>query len=106
MEKNTTQRLIVELTKSFSEVWKSLYGQTVELKTSENTPFIARARLARRRGSSVSEEVLVFLINAGTGKLIESSRCYSEDWGFYFNHLGKNGQRIGMFCKAVDFLGT
>jgi hypothetical protein len=48
---------------------------------------------------------LVFLRNVGNGKLKESSRCYSEDWRCYFNHLGEDGQRIGMFCKAVDLLG-
>jgi hypothetical protein len=105
MEKRNTQRRMVELTKSFDKVWQSLCGKTMELRTSEDTPFIAKARLARRSGSLAKEEVLVFLRNDGNGKLIESSRCYVEDWGFYFNHLGKDGQRIGMFCKAADFLG-
>jgi len=102
MEKNNIQRR-VELTKSFNEVWESLCGRTVELKTSEDTPFVAKARMARRRGSLVSEEVLVFLRNDGNGKLKECSRCYLEDWGYYFNHLGKDGQRIGMYTRSVDF---
>jgi len=97
---------MVELVNSFEDIWINLCGKTLELKTSEDTPFIARARLARRRGSSVSEEVLVFLRNDGNGKLKECSRCYSEDWGYYFNHLGKDGQRVGMYTKSVDFLGS
>lgn len=101
MEKKITQRRMVELTKSFNEVWESLCGKNLELKTSEDTLFIARARLARRRGSSVSEEVLVFLRNDGSGKLMECSRCYAANWGYYFNNLGV-GQRIGMFCSALD----
>jgi len=74
------------------------------LETSEDTLFIARARLARRRVSSVSEKVMVFLKKDGCDRLKECSRCYVEDWVYYFNHLGREGQRIGMYCKAVDFL--
>ena len=105
MEKNNAKRK-VELTKSFNVVWENLCGETMELKTSEDTPFVAKARLARRRGSLVKEEVLVFLKNYGNGVLKECSRCYSEDWGYYFNHLGKDGQRVGMYTKSVDFLGS
>jgi hypothetical protein len=106
MEKNATQRRMVELTRSFNEVWQSLCGKSVELETEVGTPFMARAETARRHGSCTAEEVLVFLRNDEKGKLKECSRCYSEDWEYYFNHLGKNGQRIGMFCRAVDLLGS
>ena len=95
---------MVELTRTFNEVWANLSGKSLELKTSEDTPFVAKARIAKRRGSSVSEEVLVFLRKDGS-KLVECSRCYAANWGFYFNDLGV-GQRIGMFCKAIDFLGS
>ena len=104
MEKSITQKRTVELTRTFDEVWQSLCGRTVELKTSEDTPFKAKAKLARRRGSSVKEEVLVFLKNDENGKVKECSRCYSEDWGYYFNHLGRQGQRVGMYTKSVDQL--
>jgi hypothetical protein len=97
VKKNNTPRRI-ELAKTFDEVWESLCGETVELKTSEDTPFVARAKMAKRRGSSTLEEVLVFLRKDG-GKLIECSRCYAANWGFYFNNLGV-GQRIGMICSA------
>jgi hypothetical protein len=103
MDKNNTQKRMVELTRSFDEVWQSLCGISVELETDAGTPFIARAKFARRRDSSTTE-VLVFLRNDGNGKLKECSRCYMEDWGYYFNHLGKEGQRVGMYTKAVDFL--
>ena len=66
------------------------------------TPFIVKALMAKRRGSSGPEEVLVFLENDGSESLKECSRCYMDDWGYYFNHLGQQGQRIGMHCKAVD----
>jgi hypothetical protein len=102
--KHITQTRMVELTRTFNEVWQSLCGKNVELQTDSGTNFIARAKFAKRRDSSTTE-VLVFMRNAGNGRLIESSRCYSEDWGCYFNHLGKDGQRIGMFSRAVDFLG-
>jgi hypothetical protein len=101
MEKNITQKRTVELTKSFNEVWESLCGKSVELKTDAGTPFVAKAKRARRRGSSLTE-VLVFLRNDGNGKSKECSRCYLEDWGCYFNHLGREGQRIGMYCRALD----
>ena len=105
MEKNNTGRRIVELRNSFEDVWKSVFGKNVELETEElRTPFVVKAKMARRRGSLSTEKVLVFL-NTGNGKLKECSRCYPEDWGYYFNHLGKEGQRIGMFCKAIDLLG-
>lgn len=103
MQKNVTQRRMVELTSTFDEVWESLCGKSVELKTDAGTPFIAKARMARRRGSALTE-VLVFQRTNESGELIECSRCYSEDWGYYFNHLGNQGQRIGMYLKAVDFL--
>jgi hypothetical protein len=102
MEKNSAQRRLVELTRSFNEAWDNLCGKSVELETDAGTPFVAKARMAKKRGSSVSEEVLVFLRSGENGKLKECSRCYSEDWGYYFNHLGNYGQRIGMFCKALD----
>lgn len=105
MEKHNTQRRMVELTRNFKKVWKNIYGKSVELQTDVGTPFVAKAKFAKRRGSS-ARQVLVFLRNTGTGKLRECSRCYSEDWGYYFNHLGKEGQRIGMYCMAVDFLGS
>jgi hypothetical protein len=105
MEKSINQRRMVELIKSFEEVWESLCGRNIELETDAGTPFVAKAKFAKRRNCPAIE-VLVFLRNAGNGKLKECSRCYSEDWGYYFNHLGKEGQRIGMFCKAIDFLGS
>ena len=104
MEKSNNQKRKVELTRTFNEAWQNLCGRTLELKTSEDTPFVAKARLARRRGSLVKEEVLVFLKNYRNGKLKECSRCYSEDWGHYFNNFGKEGQRVGMYCRAVDLL--
>jgi hypothetical protein len=105
VEKNITQRRMVELKRTFNEVWESLCGKSVELKTDAGTPFVARAKIARRRGSSTNVKALLFLRNAGNGKLNESSRCYVKDWGYYFNHLGKNGQRIGMFCRTIDLIG-
>ena len=92
---------MVELTRTFNEVWQSLCCKSVDLRTDSETPFIAKARMARRRGSSVTE-VLVFQRTNESGELIECSRCYSEDWGHYFNHLGKQGQRVGMYAKTVD----
>ena len=104
MEKNLAQRRMVELSRTFNEVWKNLCGKSVKRKTDAGTPFVAAARMARRRGSSVTE-VLVFQRTNENGELIECSRCYSENWGQYFNDLGKEGQRIGMYCKTVDFGG-
>jgi hypothetical protein len=106
MEKNMTQKRMVELTRTFDEVWESLCGKSIELETDLGTPFVARAKMARRRGSISPEEVLVFLRNAGNGRLKECSRCYLEDWGYYFNHLGKEGQRVGMYTKSVDFFAS
>jgi hypothetical protein len=104
MEKNNPQRRRVELAKSFDEAWDNICNKNIELETDAGTPFVVKAKLARKRGSSTTEEVLVFLRNDENGKLKECSRCYSEDWGYYFNHLGNDGQRIGMFCRAVDLL--
>ncbi|MBN1357297.1 hypothetical protein JW988_00855 [Candidatus Bathyarchaeota archaeon] len=102
MEKSNTKRRVVELTRTFNEVWESLCGKTADLKTSADTPFTVRAKMARKKGSFTAEKVLAFMKNVGSGKLKECSRCYSEDWGYYFNHLGVQGQRIGMYLKALD----
>jgi hypothetical protein len=102
MEKNTTQKRTIELTRSFNEVWQSLCGKSVELKTDIGTEFVAKAKFAKR--GSLTTDVLIFLKNVGNGTLKECSRCYSGDWGYYFNHLGKQGQRIGMYARTVDRL--
>jgi len=100
MEKNNTQRRAIELARTFDEVWASLLGKSIKLKTDAGTVFVARAKMAKRGGSSTLEEVLLFLREDGS-KLIECSRCYAANWGFYFNNLGV-GQRIGMFSAALD----
>ena len=105
LEKNTAQRRRVELARTFNEVWKCLYEKSVQLETDAGTPFVARAKMAKRRGSLTTEEVLVFLRNAGNEKLKECSRCYADNWGYYFNNLGQ-GQRIGMYTKSVDTCGS
>jgi hypothetical protein len=105
MEKMPENEKMVELENYFEVVWASLWriGKDVALETEElKTPFVVRARMAKRAGSDKSEEVLVFLKSDASGKLKECSRCYASDWGFYFNHLGIEGQRIGMYCKTID----
>jgi hypothetical protein len=104
MEKNITGKRMVEIRNSFEHVWKSICEKNIELETDSGTPFVARAVMAKRRGSSDLEEALVFLKNDVNGKLKECSRCYQFDWGRYFNSLGREGQRIGMYCKVVDFV--
>ena len=107
VEKVSKHERTLELENSFETVWNNLCGKAVELETEElRTPFVVKAKMAKRIGSSFLEEVLVFLKNDGSNKLKECSRCYSDDWGNYFNQLGREGQRIGMYCKAVDFLGS
>ena len=107
MEKIVENKKMVELENYFERVWAGLWknGKDVVLETDElKTPFVVRARMAERlnSGSKIFEEVLIFLKSEPTGKLKECSRCYAEDWGFYFNHFGTEGQRIGMYCKAID----
>jgi hypothetical protein len=105
MEKIVENEKMVELENHFDGVWASLMriGKDVALETEElKTPFVVRAKMAKRAGSTKSEEVLVFLRSDSTGRLKECSRCYSDDWSFYFNHLGTDGQRIGMYCKVID----
>lgn len=101
MEKNNAKRK-VELKGTFHEVWQNLSGKSIELKTDIGTEFVAKAKFAKR--GFLATQVLSFLKNDENGKLKECSRCYSGDWGHYFNHLGKQGQRIGMYLKAVDLL--
>jgi hypothetical protein len=102
VEKSSNERT-VKLEKSFETVWNSVSGKAIELETEElRTPFVVKAKMAKKRGSSFHEEVLVFLRNDGSSKLKECSRCYADDWGYYFNNLGIDGQRVGMYCKAVD----
>jgi len=58
-------------------------------------------------GLSAVAEVLAFLKDDDSnGKFKECSICYSDNWDHYFNHLGRKGQRIGMYCKAVDRVGS
>jgi hypothetical protein len=93
---------IVELENYFIGIWASLWriGKDVELQTNSKTDFVVRASKSKRKG--VTQEVIVFLRKDVNGEMKECSRCYSNDWGFYFNHLGVIGQRIGMYAKAVD----
>ena len=105
MEKVLENQKSVELDNYFEGVWASLWriGQDVALAAEgSKTPFTVRAKLATRACSVESEEVLVFFRINSVGELKECSRCYASDWGYYFNHLGSEGQRIGMYCKAVD----
>jgi hypothetical protein len=107
MGKNNKNERTVELGHSFMTLWNTVSGKSIGLETEElRTPFVVKAKMAKRRGSSFLEEVLVFLKNDGSNKVKECSRCYSDDWGNYFNQLGREGQRIGMYGKAVDFLGS
>ena len=107
VEKVIKHERTVELENSFETVWNSISGKAIELVTEhERTPFVVKAKMAKRRGSSIVQRVLVFLKNDGSCRLKECSRCYMEDWGYYFNHLGKDGQRVGMYTKAVDFLAS
>jgi hypothetical protein len=100
MEKQEQKRT-VEVVNSFRAVWRNLSGRDVELETeNQRTHFTVKDKMARRRGSLTTEEVLVFLREDGS-KLVECSRCYVANWGFYFNNLGV-GQRIGMFTRAFD----
>jgi hypothetical protein len=93
----------VELANSFETVWNSISGKAIEFETEElRTPFVVKAKMAKRRGSPIVQRVLIFLKNDGSCRLKECSRCYIDDWGYYFNHLGREGQRIGMYCKALD----
>jgi hypothetical protein len=94
----------VWLKNKFEVVWESLSKRDtgVELETGEvKTKFTAKAVLARSTGK-IGVSALVFMKSDSNGKLKECSRCYLEDWGFYFNHLGTEGQRIGMYCLATD----
>ena len=94
----------VWLSNNFAVVWESLSKivRGVDLETGEyKTKFTAKAGVAKRTGRAAMP-VLVFLKSYSNGKLKECSRCYAEDWGFYFNHLGTDGQRIGMYCTVLD----
>ena len=102
MEKITRNEKIVELENYFEGVWASLWriGRDVELQTNSKKDFIVRASKSKRKG--VTQEVIVFLRKDVNGEMKECSRCYATDWGFYYNHLGILGQRIGMYVKTVD----
>jgi hypothetical protein len=105
MEKVFENQKSVELENYFEGVWASLWriGKGVALTTEgSRAPFIVRAKLAKRDCFAELEEVLVFFRTNSLGELKECSRCYVSDWGCYFNHLGSEGQRIGMYCKAID----
>ncbi len=109
MEKIIKNEKIVDLENFFEGAWASLWriGKDVVLETEGlKTPFTVRAKMVKRQGSEDSEEVLVFLRVDSNGKLVECSRCYASDWGFYFNHLGASGQRIGMYATAIDYWVT
>jgi hypothetical protein len=67
VEKTDNGERMVELRNSFEDVWKSVCGKNVELENANlRTPFIVKALVAKRRGSSGPEEVLVFLKNDGS----------------------------------------
>ncbi|MCW3999899.1 MAG: hypothetical protein NWE93_06645 [Candidatus Bathyarchaeota archaeon] len=104
MEKTRIER-VVELENDFQTVWTILWkvGTGVDLETEEGKKsFVARAKHARRVGCSEDVAVLVFFKRKSDGEVKECSRCYSTDWGLYFNSFGVAGQRIGMYTKVVD----
>ena len=89
MEKARTEK-VVDLENDFQKVWNSLWkvGRGVDLETEAKKSFVARAKHARRIGSVEDEAVLVFFKRLNDGELKECSRCYSADWGLYFNSFG------------------
>jgi hypothetical protein len=104
MERIVCGERMVELENLFEEVWNRLsMVESVELETlRRKTSFVARASMATRFGSGEPEKVLLFLKDDGDGRLKECSRCYAYCWWNYMNCLGREGQRIGMYCRAID----
>jgi len=98
------ENCVIRCFKWFSKVLLRLKPNSFDVATDSlsnyNTtlPFLVIAFAC----AQAQREVLVFLKNDGSERLKERSRCYMDDWGYYFNHLGQQGQRIGMHCKAVD----
>jgi len=109
MKKIVGNEKMVDLENYFEGVWASLWriGKDVALETDElKTPFVVRASMAKRVGCKTREEVIVFLRLTQDERLNECSRCYADCWGHYFNCFGKEGQRIEMYCKAIDYWVT
>ena len=94
----------VDLCCSFDQAWEFINKsrEDTELVTAKGRRFIVQAKIARRKETSETERVLIFLYEKPSKKWAEAARCFPCCWGFQTNCYGRDGQRVGMYCEALD----
>lgn len=77
---------------TFDEIYDFINSQPAAalagLYTTGGKAFECEAKLTRDKRRFIS--------------LPHNNRIYQNDWGFYFNDMGKDGQTIGQYSKPIN----
>jgi hypothetical protein len=91
---------IKEISTNFNEIFEFIYNEPkatlLNLETSGGVAFSCIAKTTRDNRRFID--------------LPHNNRIYEADWGYYFNDMGKDGQRVGQYsipinCKYFMFKG-
>jgi hypothetical protein len=76
----------------FDKIWNFINDQPTAtltgLQTTGGKGFSCQAKITRDQRKYIS--------------LPHSNRVYESDWGYYFNDMGKEGQRIGQYSIPIN----
>lgn len=83
---------IEEIQTDFDQIFEFIVGSPdatlSDLMSTGNTPFSCQAKRTRDNRKFIS--------------LPHNNRIYKNDWGYYFNDMGKDGQRIGQYSIPIN----
>jgi hypothetical protein len=83
---------IEEIKTSFEQIFKFIMSKPDRtlsgLVTTGNVPFSCQAKKTRDNRAVIT--------------LPHNNRIYENDWGYYFNGMGKDGQRIGQYSIPIN----
>jgi hypothetical protein len=83
---------IREITTSFDEIYNFIKSQPssslCNIYTTGGVPFECEAK--------ITKDSRRFIL------LPHGNRIYEADWGYYFNDMGKDGQRIGQYSISIN----
>lgn len=86
------RKRIDEIQTSFDEIYSFIKGQPSsllgKLQTTGGIDFECEAK--------VTEDSRRFI------SLPHGNRIYEADWGYYFNDMGKDGQRVGQYSIPIN----
>ena len=86
------RKKIEEIRTTFSEIYEFIKKQSEStlsgLHTTGSVPFSCEAKLTKDKRQFIN--------------LSHNNRIYEADWGYYFNDMGKTGQRIGQYSIPIN----